>query len=68
MSSMKSEILTKVFGNEQESGNPLDVSPANTEISKPRGGTEGGAENSGSGRKPQSAGGSPEKGKKVGGP
>jgi len=30
-------------GNE-ESGNPLDVSPANQEISKPRGETEGGAE------------------------
>lgn len=30
-----------------EDGNPLDVSPANPEVSKPRGKQEGGAQNSG---------------------
>ncbi|MCJ1351342.1 MAG: hypothetical protein MMC33_001326 [Icmadophila ericetorum] len=52
-------------------GNPLEVSPANTDVSKQRPGTEEGAENSsaaggdGSGSdKPTSGGGSPRKGKK----
>jgi len=35
----------------EESGNPLDASPANHDISKPRSTTEGGAENSASGDK-----------------
>ena len=30
----------------QAASNPLDVSPANPEVSKPRGDTEGGAESS----------------------
>ncbi|KAH6700622.1 hypothetical protein BKA61DRAFT_620868 [Leptodontidium sp. MPI-SDFR-AT-0119] len=45
-------------GNEN-SGNPLDISPANPEVSKQRGETEGGAEK-GVGKK-QSGGGSPNK-------
>lgn len=40
-------------------GNPLDVSPANPEVSKQRGPQEGGAQ-SGEGKK-QSGGGSPNK-------
>lgn len=50
-----------VAGEGQGSGNPLDVSPANPEVSKQgRGEAEGGAENSGEG-KSQSGGGSPKK-------
>lgn len=55
-----------------EQGNPLDVSPANQEVSKQRGQTEGGAENSGkdgksteSGSGGQSGFGSGPKGGKV---
>jgi len=51
-------------GNE-ESGNPLDVSPANPEVSKPRDRQEGGAEKAAGGKK-QSGGGSPKKGKQLG--
>ena len=55
----------------QDTNNPLDVSPANPEVSKQRGGTEGGAENSSSSsdtesdRKRSSGGSSPSKGSKV---
>merc|ERR1711900_76662 len=49
-------------GNEG-SGNPLDVSPANPEVSKQRGETEGGAEK-GVGKR-QSGGGSPNKAGKA---
>jgi len=49
-------------GNEK-SGNPLDVSPANPEVSKPKGDSES-AENSG-GRKAQSGAGSPKKGQQM---
>ena len=55
----------------QNNSNPLEVSPANAEVSKPRGATEGGAENSSSssgttsGRQRSSGGGSPKKGSKV---
>lgn len=51
----------------QESNNPLSVSPANPEISKPRGAQEGGAQGSpeetgsGSGRERTSGGGSAQK-------
>ncbi|KAL8826178.1 MAG: hypothetical protein Q9170_007502 [Blastenia crenularia] len=53
------------------SNNPLEVSPANHDISKPRDDMEGGAENSSassgsaSGRERTSGGGSPKKGSKV---
>jgi len=47
---------------EQGKGNPLDVSPANPEVSKQGGGeANGGAENSGLEGKSQSGGGSPNK-------
>jgi len=55
----------------QDTNNPLEVSPANPEVSKTRGGTEGGAENSShssgttSDRKRSSGGGGPPKGSKV---
>ena len=55
----------------QDANNPLEVSPANPEVSKPRGDTEGGAENSSassgttSDRRRSSGGGSPSKGSKV---
>ena len=55
----------------QDTNNPLDVSPANPEVSKQRGETEGGAENSSSSsntesdRKRSSGGSSPGKGSKV---
>ncbi|EKD15199.1 hypothetical protein MBM_06415 [Drepanopeziza brunnea f. sp. 'multigermtubi' MB_m1] len=49
-------------GNE-ESGNPLEVSPANPEVSKQRGQQEGGAESS-PGKERQSGGGSPNKASK----
>ena len=55
----------------QDTNNPLDVSPANPDVSKPREDTEGGAENSSSSsnsesdRKRSSGGSSPSKGKKV---
>ena len=55
----------------QDTNNPLDVSPANPEVSKQRGATEGGAENSSSSsssesdRKRSSGGSSPSKGSKV---
>lgn len=39
-----------------EQGNPLDVSPANHEVSKQRGETEGGAESSGKDGKSTTAG------------
>ncbi|MCJ1400560.1 hypothetical protein MMC11_003766 [Xylographa trunciseda] len=48
------------------SSNPLEVSPANPEVSKQRPGQEGGAEKAtGSGRERSSGGGSPAKGKKT---
>ncbi|KAL2069664.1 hypothetical protein VTL71DRAFT_14343, partial [Oculimacula yallundae] len=54
----------KIAGKGTEgSGNPLDVSPANPEVSKQRGQTEGGAEK-GVGKK-QSGGGSPNKAGKA---
>ncbi len=55
----------------QDKNNPLEVSPANPEVSKQRGETEGGAENSSSSsgtesdRKRSSGGASPNKGSKV---
>ena len=55
----------------QDTNNPLEVSPANPEVSKQRGSTEGGAENSSassntdSDRKRTSGGGGPRKGSKV---
>ena len=55
----------------QDTNNPLDVSPANPEVSKQRGETEGGAENSSSSsnteseRERSSGGSSPSKGRKV---
>jgi len=49
----------KIAGEGEGSGNPLEVSPANPEVSKPRGETEGGAENSGGNKR--SGGGSPNK-------
>lgn len=45
--------------------NPLDVSPANAEVSKQRPQQEGGAENAPSREGSQSGGGSPEKGGKI---
>ena len=50
----------KVAGEGQGEGNPLDVSPANPDVSQQRGKTEGGAENSGNERR-SSGGGSPKK-------
>ncbi|CAO1597210.1 hypothetical protein XANCAGTX0491_001029 [Xanthoria calcicola] len=58
-------------GNSQASDNPLEVSPANHEISQPRHEQEGGSQNSSassgttSGRERSSGGGSPKKGSKV---
>lgn len=58
-------------GEGTDTNNPLDVSPANPEVSKQRGETEGGAENSSSSsntksdRKRSSGGSSPSKGSKV---
>ena len=55
----------------QDKNNPLEVSPANPEVSKQRHETEGGAENSSassdttSDRKRSSGGGGPAKGSKV---
>ena len=55
----------------QDVNNPLEVSPANPEVSKPRGEAEGGPENSSassgttSDRQRSSGGGSPNKGSKV---
>ncbi|CZR51958.1 uncharacterized protein PAC_01835 [Phialocephala subalpina] len=49
----------KVAGEGEGSGNPLEVSPANPEVSKPRGETEGGAENAE--KRKSSGGGSPKK-------
>jgi len=49
----------KVAGEGEGAGNPLEVSPANPEVSKPRGETEGGAEHGGNNK--QSGGGSPNK-------
>jgi hypothetical protein len=49
-----------MLGMTQDSGNPLDVSPANPEVSKQRGTTEGGAEN-GSAEGKRSGGGNPNK-------
>ncbi|KAF8864827.1 hypothetical protein BDZ45DRAFT_494450 [Acephala macrosclerotiorum] len=51
----------KVAGEEEGSGNPLDVSPANPEVSKPRE-TEGRAENAEKNK--SSGGGSPKKARK----
>ncbi|MCJ1420950.1 hypothetical protein MMC32_007310 [Xylographa parallela] len=49
-----------------DASNPLEVSPANPEVSKQRPEQEGGAEKStGSGRERSSGGGSPAKGKKT---
>ncbi|MCJ1282407.1 hypothetical protein MMC26_001730 [Xylographa opegraphella] len=49
-----------------DSSNPLEVSPANPEVSKQRPEQEGGAEQAaGSGRERSSGGGSPAKGKKT---
>lgn len=50
-------------GLSKESGNPLEVSPANPEVSKQRGQQEGGAEKGA--RKKQSGGGSPNKAGKT---
>ncbi|KAF2092187.1 hypothetical protein K490DRAFT_31379 [Saccharata proteae CBS 121410] len=62
------EQQTKKAGEESgENPNPLDVSPGNPEVSKPRGNTEGGAEGSpaesegNAGRQRTSGGGSPAK-------
>ncbi|KAL9604669.1 MAG: hypothetical protein Q9219_000389 [cf. Caloplaca sp. 3 TL-2023] len=58
-------------GGEQASDNPLEVSPANHDVSQPRSSTEGGAESSSassgdvSGRERSSGGGSPRKGSRV---
>ena len=55
----------------QDTNNPLDVSPANPEVSKQRSETEGGAESSSSSsntesdRQRSSGGGGPRKGSKV---
>jgi hypothetical protein len=49
-----------MLGMTQGSGNPLEVSPANPEVSKQRGITEGGAENS-DGEEKKSGGGSPKR-------
>ncbi|KZF21096.1 hypothetical protein L228DRAFT_284168 [Xylona heveae TC161] len=49
-------------GSEANDSNPLEVSPANQEVSKPRGSTEGGPEGSApGGRERASGGGSPKK-------
>lgn len=70
--SPESEKDTAGEGNEvskKESDNPLDVSPANPDVSKPRGGQEGGAERSAGGEdqsgKKGSGGGSPKKGNQI---
>ncbi|KAL8874376.1 MAG: hypothetical protein Q9174_000275 [Haloplaca sp. 1 TL-2023] len=61
----------KAGENAGASGNPLEVSPANHDISKPKGAGEGRAENSSSSsgttsaRERSSGGGSPSKGSKV---
>ncbi|KAK4693070.1 hypothetical protein P7C71_g4252, partial [Lecanoromycetidae sp. Uapishka_2] len=58
-------------GGDTDTNNPLEVSPANPEVSKQRGESEGGAENSSSSsgttsdRKRSSGGGGPSKGSKV---
>jgi len=52
-----------IAGKGGESGNPLEVSPANPEISEPKGETEG-AEKS-AGGKSQSGAGSPKKGQQI---
>ncbi|KAI4238795.1 MAG: hypothetical protein L6R40_005650 [Gallowayella cf. fulva] len=63
--------LCWLLTNSQESDNPLEVSPANHDISQPRGEQEGGSENSSassgttSGRERSSGGGSTKKGSKV---
>ena len=50
----------------QDKNNPLDVSPANTEVSKQRSPQEGGAQDSGESERPRTSGGSnPNKGSKV---
>jgi len=49
----------KNVAGEGQDGNPLEVSPANPEVSKPRGEQEGGAENAGENK--ASGGGSPRK-------
>ncbi|MCJ1267862.1 hypothetical protein MMC22_007748 [Lobaria immixta] len=55
----------------EDSNNPLEVSPANPDVSQQRDTTEGGAESSSassgdaSGRERSSGGGSPSKGRKV---
>lgn len=55
----------------QDTNNPLDVSPANPDVSQQRGQTEGGAQNSCSSsdsesdRERSSGGSSPSKGRKV---
>lgn len=54
------------FDCNQGSNNPLEVSPANPEVSKQRGQQEGGAQNSGGGDRERTSGGSsPKKGSKV---
>ncbi|KAI4200037.1 MAG: hypothetical protein LQ346_002468 [Caloplaca aetnensis] len=65
------EQKDKVGDRTGASDNPLEVSPANHDVSKPRSNTEGGAEasssssNGTSARERASGGGSPQKGKKV---
>lgn len=50
----------------QDKNNPLDVSPANREVSKQRPQQEGGAQDSGESERPRTSGGSsPNKGSKV---
>ncbi|KAI9847512.1 MAG: hypothetical protein M1837_002413 [Sclerophora amabilis] len=50
---------------DEPGANPLDVSPANPEVSKTRGDKEGGAENGARGRERTSGGGSPKKNGKA---
>jgi len=56
-------------GGEEAEGNPLDVSPANQEVSKPRGEQEGGAERAKGGKNQSGEKGSytgkPKKGKEI---
>ncbi|KAL8853953.1 MAG: hypothetical protein Q9221_001261 [Calogaya cf. arnoldii] len=67
----KDKVGGKTGDNSQASDNPLEVSPANHDVSQPRHEREGGSENSSassgteSGRERSSGGGSPKKGSKV---
>ncbi|KAI4126811.1 MAG: hypothetical protein LQ338_003570, partial [Usnochroma carphineum] len=65
------EQKDKIGAETGASNNPLEISPANHEVSKPRSNTEGGPENSSASsgttnaRERASGGGSPKKGSKV---